>query len=300
MAEPASHEVFSKIAPESLDDLRAIEARVEEITAQAAPATVSLELGRQGTGSGVVVGTEGYILTAAHVIGDAGRRIGVTFPDGRVETAITLGSDKRNDAGLAKLEGEGPWPHVDMAEEGGRITYGDWVVALGHPGGFDAERSIVVRLGRVVRVRTQAIQSDCSLIGGDSGGPLFNMEGKVVGIHSRIGSSERTNIHVPIDEYHIYWDRLISDRPPVILGVRIDSDPQGRGVVVTSVGRRTPAAQAGLRTGDIITAIDGQAVLSQRDVTDIFNFKVPGDALRISVLRDEQEIELEVRLGGIL
>ena len=83
---------------------------------------------------------------------------------------MTLGSDQENDAGLAQLQGEGPWPHVEMAPAN-TLGTGDWVVALGHPGGCDLERNVVVRLGRIVRVRQTAIQSDCSLIGGDSGGP---------------------------------------------------------------------------------------------------------------------------------
>ena len=157
VAEPTS--VFDKPAPESLDDLREIEARVEAVAELAAPATVSLDMGRGGSGSGVIIGDEVYILTAAHVIGEAGQIIQVRFPDGTVETAETLGLDRKNDAGRAKLQGEGPWPSVEMAEPGTAGT-GEWVVSLGHPGGFDLERSVVVRLGRVLRVRSIVIKSD--------------------------------------------------------------------------------------------------------------------------------------------
>lgn len=293
---------FEKLAPDTLDDLKQIEARVEAVAAQTAPATVSLNLGRGGTGSGVVIGEEGYILTAAHVIGDAGQVIQVYFPDGRVETAVTLGSDQQNDAGLAKLQGEGPWPHVEMAPPG-TLTQGDWVVALGHPGGFDEERSVVVRLGRIVRVRpVVGIQSDCSLIGGDSGGPLFDVDGRVVGIHSRIGASERTNIHVPIGEYHTGWDRLASgrqwgQRQSPLLGVMYSPDPQDRGLVVDRVLRRSAASRAGVKRGDLITHLDDQPMLDGRAIHEAMALQVPGDPITLTILRQGGTLQLEVTLG---
>ncbi len=296
--------VFDKLAPETLDDLKQIEARVEAVAAHAAPATVSLDLGIGGTGSGVVIGDAGYILTAAHVIGDAGQIIQVRFPDGRVETALTLGSDQQNDAGLAQLQGDGPWPHVEMADPD-TLTQGDWVVALGHPGGFDEDRSVVVRLGRIVRVRpVVGIQSDCSLIGGDSGGPLFDMDGRVVGIHSRIGASERTNIHVPIGEYHAGWDHLAAGRQwgrrqLPLLGVWLGADPLDRGVLVERVMRRSAAARAGIQIGDVITRVGDQAMYDDRAVHEAMALQVPGDPITVTVLRDGRELQLQATLGGV-
>ena len=302
-AEPEPAEVFDKLAPESIEDLIAIEARVEAGAALAAPATVSLDLGRFGTGSGVVIGEEGYILTAAHVIGEAGRVIQIHFPDGTTETAVTLGSDQENDAGLAKLQGDGPWPHVEMAPAD-TLSTGDWVVALGHPGGFELERSVVIRLGRIVRARQKAIQSDCSLIGGDSGGPLFDMNGRVVGIHSRSGMSERTNIHVPIGEYHEYWNLLAAGRQ---WGQRIRSPKLGigfahaledRGIVVTGLFRRSGAARAGVKLGDIITIIDDQPMHDEKALREVMAVKAPGDAVVLTILRDEETIQLKAVLGS--
>lgn len=294
---------LDKLAPETIEDLKQIEARVETVAAHAAPATVSLDMGPiGGTGSGVVIGEDGYILTAAHVIGDAGQVIQVRFPDGTVETAVTLGSDQKNDAGLAKLQGEGPWPHVDMAPAD-TLTQGDWVVALGHPGGFDQDRSVVVRLGRIVRVRpVVGIQSDCSLIGGDSGGPLFDMDGQVVGIHSRIGQSERTNIHVPISEYHTGWNLLTAgrewgQRKSPLLEIDYAPDVEDRGVVVTRLMRRSGASRAGVRPGDIITHIDEQPVYDSSTFNEALALKVPGDSTVLTLLRDGREIQLEATLG---
>lgn len=301
--EPAPAEVFDKLAPESIEDLKAIEARVEAVAALAAPATVSLNLRPFGTGSGVVIGEEGYILTAAHVIGEADQVIQVQFPDGTTETAITLGSDQQNDAGLAKLQGDGPWPHVEMAPAD-TLGTGDWVVALGHPGGFELERNVVVRLGRIVRVRQKAIQSDCSLIGGDSGGPLFDMDGRVVGIHSRIGRNERTNIHVPIGEYHTNWNLMAEGRQwgqrmvMPLLGVRFDVDPEDRGVLVTGVLRRSGAAEAGVKLGDIIAKFDDQPVRDEKSIFEALALKVPGDPVTLTILRDQDTIQLEATLGA--
>ncbi|MEM6553955.1 MAG: S1C family serine protease [Planctomycetota bacterium] len=299
--EPAAHD---KPAPESLDDLLAIQARVEAVTDQTAAATVSLDLGFfGGSGSGVVIGDEGYILTAAHVIGDPGNVIQVRFPDGTVQTAETLGSDQTSDAGLAKLQGDGPWPSVEMADPGS-VEPGDWVVSLGHPGGYDPDRNVVVRLGRILRIRQLIIQSDCSLIGGDSGGPLFNLDGQVIGIHSRIGTSERLNMHIPIAVYHEVWDQLIDSerwgRPiesGAFLGFYFAPDPQGRGVVVDRVMRRSAAAKAGIKRRDIITRIADQPVRDEDGLREIMALEQPGEQVTVTVIRGGKELQLDVTPG---
>lgn len=293
---------LDKPAPETLEDLRVIQERTEAVAEKAAPATVALDLGIAGTGSGVVVSEDGYVLTAAHVIGDAGQLVQVRFPDGSTATGRTLGSDQQNDAGLVKLQGDGPWPFVPMAEPD-TLAPGDWVVALGHPGGFDEDRTVVVRLGRIVRVRkVVGLMSDCSLIGGDSGGPLFNTDGEVVGIHSRIGQSERTNIHVPISEYHTGWDRLAAGRQwgrrqMPLLGVLLDPDNEERGVLVQRVFRDSAAARAGMKRGDIIVRVDDQPMLDDRTIHEYMALQVPGDPVVVTVLRDNKEIQLEATLG---
>ena len=86
-------------------------------------------------------------------------------------------------------------------DRGDSASLGDWVYALGHSGGFEKERGVGVRIGRLVRMAEQTINSDCNLIGGDSGGPLFNMKGQLIGIHSRVGASLEQNMHVPLREF---------------------------------------------------------------------------------------------------
>ncbi|MEM8738693.1 MAG: trypsin-like peptidase domain-containing protein [Planctomycetota bacterium] len=301
---PAEADAPPPLAPESIEQLRELQARVERVARDTAAATVALDLRYSGTGSGVIISEDGYILTAAHVIGDADRILQVRFPDGQVHPARTLGSDQRSDAGLAKLEGDGPWPHVPIAPAGS-LDVGQWVVALGHPGGFAPERPAVVRLGRVIRVRPLVgIQSDCSLIGGDSGGPLFDLHGRVVGIHSRIGRGPRTNIHVPIADYLESWERLAAgrqwgERKSPLLGVALGPDPADRGVLIQQVLRRSAAARAGLRRGDIILALDEVATRDSDTILEHMSLQLPGDVVQVHVLRGETQLTLPATLGEV-
>ena len=238
--------------PETLEQLRDLEARVQQVVADAAPATVSLNVAGGGAGSGVVVTPDGFILTAAHVIGEPGRLMQVRFPDGTVAPARALGSNHTNDAGMAKLEGDGPWPFAPMASAAA-LQPRDWTVALGHPAGFNEDRPVTARLGRVVRINRISVLSDCVLIGGDSGGPLFNLRGQVAGIHSRIGRHNRWNVHIPVGDFQSHWQELSEGRiwgePQVpLLGVLLDSGEPGGGVQVTGVYAESPAAEAGIQS----------------------------------------------------
>ena len=146
---------------------------------------------------------------------------------------------------------------------------GDWIFAIGHPGGFDKDRGLVLRVGRVIHRSTDTIQTDCKLIGGDSGGPLFDMYGKVVGIHSRVSMKNEQNYHVTVRAFKRDWERMLKgsvvsidesfakiERKGGFLGIKRVSHPKG--VLVTGVIGNSPAAKAKLRAGDIITHIDGK------------------------------------------
>jgi serine protease Do len=196
-----------KPAPESITELRAIEARVKVLVKKVSPATVAVEVGG-ATGSGVIISSNGLVLTAAHVAGAPDRNVIFTFPDGKRVRGKTVGSEEDSDAGLMRITEAGPWPFVPLGElETARA--GDWVLALGHPGGFDARRSLVVRLGRLIRIRGDSLQSDCTISPGDSGGPLFDMHGRVIGIHTTISGSLSDNFHVPIAKFYSEWDEII-------------------------------------------------------------------------------------------
>jgi len=153
-------------------------------------------------------------VTAGHVCGAPDRDVSVTFPDGKIAHGKTLGVDLESDTGLMKITEPGPWPHVATGDLE-QTKMGDWVLALGHPGGFDLKRSLVVRLGRIIRLAPDALQTDCTISPGDSGGPLFDMHGRVIGIHSYISSSPADNFHVPITAYYHSWTMLVKSKTNV-------------------------------------------------------------------------------------
>src|SRR5262249_25426950 len=147
---------------------------------------------------------------------------------------------------------------------------GQWCIATGHPGGFRPGRTPVVRLGRIQEARDMFVRTDCSLVGGDSGGPLFDMQGRVIGIHSRIGGPITANIHVPVDTYRGTWAGLAKagaggGRPgsPALstvpyMGTEGDADAdQAR---VPRVVPDSPAEKAGLKVDDVITMFDGKKI----------------------------------------
>jgi S1-C subfamily serine protease len=212
-AKTAPKEIPSAFAesPTDVAKLRALEARVEEMLDKAKAATVGVKMG-MAQGSGVIVSEDGYVLTAGHVSAKPGVPCELVMPNGKVLKAKTLGRNGSIDSGMIKIVTEGKYPFVEMGKSGA-LKKGQWVVAVGHPGGFRANRSPVVRVGRILYADPSMIRTDCTLVGGDSGGPLFDLDGKVIGIHSRIGGSSITeNVHVPIDTYRQTWDRLASSQ----------------------------------------------------------------------------------------
>lgn len=193
-------------ASSTLERWRQREAAVLAVVEKATDAVVAVTDG-ESYGSGVIVSPDGLVLTAGHVILSRATEFTVQLPNGRSARAKPLGKNLNQDAGMLQITEEGPWPHVDIADGRG-IERGDWVVAMGHSGGHDLGRRPPVRLGRVVRIERDALTSDSPIIGGDSGGPLFNLAGQVIGIHSSIGESIAENRHVSIQTFLRDWDRL--------------------------------------------------------------------------------------------
>lgn len=293
--------VFSKAAPESIEDLQNIQLRVEELVKKVTPSTVGLRIGR-AQGSGVIVTKDGYVLTAAHVSGKPGRAVAVTLHDGREVIGKTLGANSAIDAGLVKITSKGEWTPMEMGSVD-NVKLGDWCIATGHPGGYLKGRPPVLRLGRIVLKRDSVLQTDCTLVGGDSGGPLFDMDGKVIGIHSRIGPSTSWNFHVPIAAYSDDWDRLVAAESwggtpgggGAILGVSGEDHPQG--CRVTNVADGFPAKKAGILEGDIIVSLDGEPISGFNSLASEVRENEPGDKVRIKVLRDGEELTFEAVLA---
>ena len=280
--------------PTSVEDLRMVQARLQAIVAQASRCTVSLQ-SRGAFGSGVIVSSEGLVLTVAHVIGKPDRRVRVRFADGRVVRGVSLGVHLELDAGLVQLEEPGPWPHLEISKQRARV--GQWCGALGHPGGIDLARGPVFRWGRILS-EDEFIRTDCPLIGGDSGGPLLDLQGKVIGIHSRIGTSLTNNLHVPVSVYQDNWKGLVSGKTwqsRAFIGVR---GVAAEGLAeVEFVHPDSPADAVGLRAGDVVQRFDGMRVRDFPDLMQMVRDHQPGETVRMRIQRSTETLDVDITIG---
>ncbi|MDA7882028.1 trypsin-like peptidase domain-containing protein [Akkermansiaceae bacterium] len=300
-------------APDVKDfqSLQKLNQQIVALSKKAQPATVCLiaKNGR-GAGSGVVVSEDGLILTAAHVTSSMQEGITVIFPDGTRKSGKALGADYDRDAAMVQINEPGNYPFVEIGQSKD-LKRNQWTVALGHSGGFDPMRKPPVRLGRVL-ANQNFIVSDTAVIGGDSGGPLFDTRGNVIGIHSNIGRTLMENRHVPIEVYRQQWESLKEgklsgkrfntaqqdapspDRP--VLGVQLaDGDD---GVRVTEVVPNSPAERAGLQVDDVIKKINGTAVKSIGEFTNIVKGMKAGDEVKISYHQEESFRSAKVKLAS--
>lgn len=290
-------------------DLAKLEAKVEAVSHKVMPATVALLSDRTGSsGSGVITSEDGLILTAAHVVQGTDALL-VVFPDGKQVQGKVLGANYSKDIAMVQITDAGKWPFV---ETGGSksLEAGDWVIALGHSAGFDAGRTPPVRFGRVIsKGPGNFLTTDCTLIGGDSGGPLFDLDGKIVGIHSSIGQSLTNNNHAGIDGFRDDWDKLVAGETWGALSMNPFANPEMpvlgigmammrgvKGVIVESVVPGSPAAAAGVRTGDVVRSLDGSAVRDGRELLQILAKRQPGDQVKLGVQRENDRLEVAVTL----
>lgn len=302
--------VFDKDLPESLDELRSIQDRVREIASKVIPATVNVRVG-PSQGSGVII-DGGYILTAGHVSGAPGRNVTITLHDGKTIKGETLGRNSAIDSGLIKITTEGDFPSVEKGASAD-MERGKWVIAVGHPGGYRAGRPPVVRVGRIVSNNSMSVRTDCALVGGDSGGPLFDIDGKVIGIHSRIGGSITANHHVPIDTYEDTWDRLVKGEewgsrfgatspPPrrneeqAHYGIQFDPASTDE-VRILRVVEGSPAEKGGLQDGDVILKCEGEKVNNLTELRNKIRSYKPGDKVSFEVKRGDAVVTIRVTAG---
>jgi serine protease Do len=295
---------FDKTVPETVQDLKEIEAHVKKLLPKLVPVTVGLRIGGS-SGSGVIISKDGYILTAGHVSGKPDQDVVIIMHDGKQLKGKTLGANRGIDSGMIKITGDDEYEHAEMAE--GDVKKGSWCLAIGHPGGFQKGRSPVVRLGRILETNSGFVRSDCTLVGGDSGGPLFDMNGRVIGIHSRIGNPITANIHVPVATYRDTWDKLAQSevwgnaffggkaQSDAYMGIRRDPDSNNYRIQV--VAAESPAEKAGLRVDDVLLTIDGTKIMSTDDLTNFLSRKRPGNVVALQVQRGEDTLTIKLTLA---
>ena len=276
------------------------------------PTPRELETPRQGSGSGFLIDRDGYILTNHHVI-DAAERITVTLADGRAFRAEVIGTDPAIDVALLRIAASPDLPEAPLGNSD-ELRVGEWVCAIGNPLGYvhSVTVGVVSFIGRKLFDPSldAYIQTDAAINFGNSGGPLINSRGEVIGINSAV-SSRASNIGfaVPINQAvgilnqlkahgrvsRGYMGVLLTDVTPALqrsLGLGAS-----RGALVQDVTTGSPAERAGLRTYDVIVEVEGHDIHTNEQLIRDISARQPGTVARLSVVRDTRRLALPVKLA---
>src|ERR1700724_3234041 len=288
----------------------------------------------EGAGSGFVIDPRGYILTNYHVVQGA-QAISVTLGDRSHYDAKFVGADERNDIAMVKIDPKDRnLPALTMGDSDGLLV-GQRVLALGNPFGFQSTLTtgVVSALGRTVQTGQntyidEAIQTDAAINRGNSGGPLINTHGEVIGINSAIytpsGTTAGIGFAIPINTAKRIAQDLITEGRVHLAYIGVQTIPVGgylaqaldlpvqEGLLVETAAKGGPAAAAGVRGGDrvaqagmqriaiggdVIVAVDGAKVASTMDLNIILNRKRPGDTVTLTLYRGGKKLDLPVKLG---
>ena len=280
--------------PTNIAALEDIERNLQKAIASVKEAIVAVD---RGTGGGVLVSSDGYVLTAAHVSGYGRNNVRIRLEDGSNHRAKSLGAYRFADAAMVKINGDGPFPFVPLADIG-ETAVGDWCFALGHPGGLDSERGMVARLGRVISKTDNLLRSDCKIIGGDSGCALFNLQGELIGIHSRIGRPLDQNYHAPIDAILRHWDEMQDGDviPPERMrgrgGFGVSTRDAYPGVRVVKVNRKGSP----LKRGDVIRQFDDHLIEDDWEYLVAMSSRAVNETVQLRVRRKGEWIDLAVKI----
>jgi S1-C subfamily serine protease len=288
----------------------------------------------EGAGSGFLIDPRGYILTNFHVVQEA-QSIEVVLGDQTRYVAKFIGADQRNDVALLKIEPKGKTLAALPLGDSSKLQVGQKVLAIGNPFGFQSTLTtgVVSALGRTVQTSQttlidEAIQTDAAINRGNSGGPLINSHGEVIGINSAIytpsGTTAGIGFAIPVNTAkRIAHDLMTEGRVrQAFLGAQTLSVggwlsealdlPVQEGLLIEEVTKDGPAAVAGLHGGnraaqagmqritiggDVIVAIDGQKIGSQSDMNLVLNRKRPGDTVSVTVYRGGKKMDVPVKLG---
>jgi 2-alkenal reductase len=316
-SEPA--DPSAELAPGSATTSDAMVSAVKRV----APAVVTvLNISDEvdGSGSGVIISTEGYILTNNHVV-EGATELAVAFADSTRREAELVGTDPLSDIAVIRVRGE--VPGIATIGDSTRLQPGETVMAIGSPlGNFrnTVTAGVVSALNRSVGMLEGLIQTDASINRGNSGGPLINLSGEVIGINTLVvrggggmlgvDQAEGLGFAVPSDIFSIVSNQLIQtgEMQYPYIGIRyrvIDGDlaveenlPVSNGALVSDIQAGTPAEQSGLQPGDIITAVDGISLAQDKTLRYVLIQYQPGDTVQLTVLRNGSEIQLDLTFAA--
>jgi serine protease Do len=269
-----------------------------------------------GIGSGFIVSADGYVLTNAHVVADASE-VTVKLTDRREFAAKVIGVDKRSDVALIKITATG-LPFVHFGDPA-RVRPGQWAIAIGSPFGFDnsVTAGVVSAVNRPLPPDESGssyvsfIQTDAAVNPGNSGGPLFNLDGQVIGINSQIysrtGGYMGMSFAIPIDVALNVKDQLLKNgkvnRSRIGVGVQDMGQPLAQsfgmttphGALVSSVEPKSPGERAGLKPGDIITSVNGRNIDHSSDLPVVISQLPPGTEARLGIWHDKKATEVMIK-----
>src|SRR6267378_1009542 len=269
-----------------------------------------------GQGSGFFISPDGYAVTNNHVV-DGADKVEVTTDDGKTYSAKVIGTDARTDVALIKVEGGSNFPFAKLSE--GKPRIGDWVLAVGNPFGLGGTvtAGIVSASGRDIGSGPydDFIQIDAPVNKGNSGGPAFNMQGEVVGVNTAIyspsGGSVGIAFSIPAPTVKNVIAQL-KDRGAVSrgwIGVQIQpvtsdiADSLGlknaEGALVAEPQANGPAAKAGIQSGDIITAVNGQSIKDARELARTIGSLAPGNPVKLNILHNGKDEAVNLTLGQL-
>ena len=268
----------------------------------------------RGQGSGFIVSADGIILTNAHVVKDA-KEVTVKLTDRREFRAKVLGSDTKTDVAVLKIDAKNlPTLSVGNTKD---LKVGEWVLAIGSPFGFEntVTAGVVSAKGRTLPDDSYVpfIQTDVAVNPGNSGGPLINTRGEVVGINSQIysrsGGYQGVSFAIPIDVAIQVKDQIVATGKAshARLGVAVQEVNQAfadsfkldkpEGALVSNVEKGGPADEAGLRSGDVIRKVDGEPIVASGDLPALIGQKKPGSKITLEIWRQGQREEISAKLA---
>ena len=267
-------------------------------------------------GSGFVISADGYVVTNNHVVENA-EKVTVVFDDGTEKEGKVVGTDAKTDLAVVKLDGETDLPFVKLTETEPRV--GEWVVAVGNPFGLGGTvtAGIISARGRDIQGSAYGdfLQIDAAVNTGNSGGPDFNMQGEVVGVNTAIFSPNGGNVGIafaiPASVVKQVTDQLISSGTVTrgFLGVGIQDVSRdiaesvgldnANGALVTEPTEGGPAASAGVKSGDVIVAVDGDDISNALDLSRTIAGKNPDTTVELTIWRDGKEQKISVKLGKL-